>query len=177
VVVEGVLISGAFPFMGLWLVEQAGSAAADAPRQAGLILGAFGLGGLLYAIAVRRIVGWLGVRRMCLVGSASVAAAHLVLAVAPLWWLGALAMMAAGLSFYMLHNSLQTEATELAPSARGSAVALFACGLFAGQGLGPVLFGALARGFGFGTALCVTAVGLVLLGQVVVRRIIAPPVG
>jgi hypothetical protein len=30
------------------------------------------------------------------------------------------------LSFYMLHNSLQTEATEIAPEARGSAVALFA---------------------------------------------------
>lgn len=176
VVVEGALISGAFPFMGLWLVEQAGSAAADAPRQAGLILGAFGLGGLVYAVAVRRIVGWLGVRRMCIVGSASVAAAHLVLAAVHHWWLGALAMMAAGLSFYMLHNSLQTEATELAPSARGSAVALFACGLFAGQGLGPVLFGALARGFGFGTALWITAAGLVLLGQLVVRRIIAPSV-
>ena len=43
-------------------------------------------------------------------------------------------MFVAGISFYMLHNSLQTEATELAPSARGSAVALFACGFFIGQG-------------------------------------------
>ena len=52
----------------------------------------------------------------------------------PTWWLGALAMFVAGVSFYMLHNSMQTEATELAPSARGSAVALFACGFFIGQG-------------------------------------------
>ena len=64
----------------------------------------------------------------------------------PTWWLAALAMFVAGVSFYMLHNSMQTEATELAPSARGSAVALFACGFFIGQGLGPLVFGALLHG-------------------------------
>jgi hypothetical protein len=46
-------------------------------------------------------------------------------------------MVVIGLSYYMLHNCLQTEATELAPTARGSAVALFACGFFLGQALGP----------------------------------------
>ena len=82
-------------------------------------------------------------------------------------------MMVAGLSSYMLHNSRQTEATEIAPSARGSAVALFACGFFVGQGLGPPLFGALVDAAGFPATLFATAAGLVLLGQVVVRRIIA----
>lgn len=173
VVVEGALIFGAFPFMGQLLVEQAGSAAADAPRQAGLVLGAFGIGGLVYAALVRRIIGWLGVRRMCLVGSACAAAMYVALAVAPLWWLCALAMMVAGLSYYMLHNSLQTEATELAPTARGSAVALFACGFFAGQGLGPMLFGTLAHAFGMPVALLAAAAGLVALGRVVVHRITA----
>ena len=57
-------------------------------------------------------------------------------------------MFIAGVSFYMLHNSMQTEATELAPSARGSAVALFACGFFVGQGLGPIVFAALLHGLG-----------------------------
>jgi predicted MFS family arabinose efflux permease len=175
VVVEGALIFGAFPFMGQLFVQQAGSTAADAPRHAGLVLGAFGVGGLVYAALVRRIIGWLGVRRMCLAGSAGAAAMFLALAVAPLWWLCALAMMAAGLSYYMLHNSLQTEATELAPTARGSAVALFACGFFAGQGLGPMLFGALAHAAGFPAALLATAVGLVVLGRVVVHRITAQP--
>ena len=83
-------------------------------------------------------------------------------------------MLLAGGSYYMLHNSLQTEATEIAPTARGSAVALFACGFFAGQGLGPVLFGALVHGLGFPAALLICAVGLVSLGQGVVRTVIAP---
>lgn len=48
-------------------------------------------------------------------------------------------MGAARLAFNMIHNSLQTQATEHAPTARGSAVALFAAGLFAGQGRGLLL--------------------------------------
>jgi DHA1 family inner membrane transport protein len=77
-----------------------------------------------------------------------------------------------GVGYYMLHNSLQIEATELAPTARGSAVALFACGFFVGIGLGPPLFGALLDAVDFGGALLAASIGLVLLGQVVVRKII-----
>ena len=87
-------------------------------------------------------------RRLCLIGSAGAAACYAALAFVPLWWLDALAMFVAGLAFYMLHNSMQTEATELAPSARGSAVALFACGFFVGQGLGPLVFGGLLHALG-----------------------------
>ena len=84
----------------------------------------------------------------------------------------ALAMFVAGVSFYMLHNSMQTEATELAPSARGSAVALFACGFFVGQALGPPIFAALLHGLGPRPALFVVAIVLVVLGRTVVARVI-----
>ena len=69
---------------------------------------------------------------------------------------------------------MQAEATELAPTARGSAVALFACGFFVGIGIGPPLFGALMHATGFTGALLAAALGLVLLGQVVVHRIVDP---
>ena len=97
---------------------------------------------------VRVFLRLFGVRRMCLIGAGSAAVCYAALAVVPTWWLAALAMGVSGISFYMLHNSMQTEATELAPSARGSAVALFACGFFIGQGLGPLVFGALLHGLG-----------------------------
>src|SRR3954453_2764639 len=109
---------------------------------------------------------------MCLVGSAGAAACYAALAFVPTWWLAALAMAIAGVSFYMLHNSMQTEATELAPSARGSAVALFACGFFIGQGLGPLVFGALLHGAGERPALLVVAAVMVVLGRVVVAQVI-----
>lgn len=172
VIGEGLLVFGVFPYVGPLLIERSGSAAEAASAQAGLALGAFGVGGLVYAALVRRIIGWLGVRRMCLWGSSGVAVLYAALAVLPVWWLHALAMAGAGLAYYMMHNSLQTEATELAPAARASAVALFACGFFCGQGLGPPLFGAMAHAFGSPAALLATAAGLLLLGQLVVRRII-----
>jgi len=50
-----------------------------------------------------------------------------------------------GFGFYMLHNTVQVLATELAPSARGSALALFASCFFLGQGVGPALGGVIAR--------------------------------
>jgi predicted MFS family arabinose efflux permease len=175
VVCEGALVFCLFPYTGQLLAERAGSSAAAAPSQAGLVLGAFGIGGILYGLAVRRIIQALGVRRMCTVGSIAVAAVYALLLALPLWWLHALAMMVCGLGYYMLHNSLQIEATELAPGARGSAVALFACGFFVGIGIGPVLFGALLHTTGFTGALLGASIGLVLLGQVVVRRVVDEP--
>jgi MFS transporter, YNFM family, putative membrane transport protein len=172
VICEGALVFCLFPYMGQLLIERAGTSSNAATAQAGLVLGAFGIGGIFYGVAVRRIIAALGVRRMCSVGSVAVAAVYALLAVLPLWWLHALAMVVCGVGYYMLHNSLQIEATELAPTARGSAVALFACGFFVGIGLGPPLFGALLHAVDFGGALLAVSIGLVLLGQVVVRKII-----
>jgi predicted MFS family arabinose efflux permease len=172
VVAEGALVFGLFPYVGQLLMERTGSTVATAPAQAGMVLGGFAVGGLAYAVSVRRVIDWLGVRRMCIVGSTAVAVVYAALIVCQAWWLAALAMVLAGVSYYMLHNSLQTEATEIAPTARGSAVALFACGFFAGQGLGPPAFGALVQGLGFPAALLASAAGLVVLGQVVARKVI-----
>ena len=173
VVAEGTLVFAPFPYMGQLLIEHAGSAASAAPTQAGLVLAAFGIGGIVYGLAVRRIIAALGVRRMCAIGSAVLAAGYAGFVVLPTWWLYALLMAACGMGYYMLHNCLQIEATELAPSARGSAVALFACGFFVGQALGPPLFGVLMHATGFGFSLLAVAAGTALLGRVVARTIVS----
>jgi predicted MFS family arabinose efflux permease len=172
VVVEGMLVFAPFPYMGQLLIEHTGSAASAAPTQAGLVLGAFGIGGIVYGLTVRRIVAALGARRMCAIGSAVVATGYAAFVVLPAWWLYALVMAACGMGYYMLHNCLQIEATELAPAARGSAVALFACGFFGGLALGPPLFGALMHTTGFVFSLVAMALGIALLGRVVVRTIV-----
>jgi MFS family permease len=46
-----------------------------------------------------------------------------------------------GFFYYMLHNTLQALAADLAPTARGSAVSLFAFSMFTAQGIGPVVVG------------------------------------
>ncbi|HET7525823.1 MAG TPA: MFS transporter [Burkholderiaceae bacterium] len=172
VVCEGALVCGLFPYVGQLLVAHGGSGVEAAPSQAGLVLGAFGIGGILYGLTVRRLIQALGVRRMCAVGSVAVAAVYALLAWLPAWWLHVLAMVVCGIGYYMLHNSLQIEATELAPSARGSAVALFACGFFVGVGLGPLLFGALLHATGFTAALSAIGLGLIVLGRVIVGRVV-----
>jgi len=42
-------------------------------------------------------------------------------------------MVVLGFGFFLLHNSVQTEVTELAPSARASAFSLHAFSFFLGQ--------------------------------------------
>jgi predicted MFS family arabinose efflux permease len=172
VLVEGMLFFGFFPYAGEALLGMEPGSGHEVPTRVGFVLGAFGIGGLLYAFTVRKLISALGVRRMCVAASALGAAAYIGLAVSSSWWQAAAAMLASGLAFYMLHNSLQTEATELAPSARGSAVALFASALFLGQGAGPLMYGPLSRVAGHAGAYLLVALALALLGQVVVRRIV-----
>jgi YNFM family putative membrane transporter len=172
VLFEGALFYGLFPFMGELLLTTTEPGSRVVSVETGLVLGAFGIGGLLYAASVRSLLRLLGVRRMCLIGSAGAAACYGALAISPFWWLDAAAMFCAGVFFYMLHNSMQTEATELAPSARGSSVALFACGFFAGQGIGPLVIGPLLHVAGPRAALAAIAVSLAVLGRVVVAQVI-----
>jgi len=178
VAVEGAFFYGLFPHMGELLLATTAPADGSIARITGIVLGAFGVGGLVYAAGVRVFLRAFGVRRMCLIGALGAAAAYAALAFVPSWWAAALAMFVAGVSFYMLHNSMQTEATELAPSARGSAVALFACGFFVGQGLGPPIFAALLHALGPRAALFAVAIVIVVLGRTVVARVIdrRPPV-
>ena len=63
----------------------------------------------------------------------------LTLAVEPVWHFAPLATLGIGLGFFMLHNTLQTEATQMTPEARGTSVALFASMYFIGQTVGVAL--------------------------------------
>jgi predicted MFS family arabinose efflux permease len=67
-------------------------------------------------------------------------AAYLLLALAPAWWVAPIAVTLIGLGFYMMHNTLQTNATQMAPDARGTAVGLFSAALYLGQTAGVAAF-------------------------------------
>ena len=49
--------------------------------------------------------------------------------------------MLLGFGFYMLHGCIQIYVTELAPAARGSAMALHSFFFFLGQAVGPIVYG------------------------------------
>lgn len=69
-----------------------------------------------------------------------------------------------GLAFYLIHNTIQTRATEVAPDARGSAVAAYASSWALGQATGVAAMGALIAVAGYAPAILVCAAGCGLLG-------------
>ncbi len=102
----------------------------------GLFVGAFAIGGLIYSLSVRRLVNRLGQTGLAAGGGALLAAAYVTLAFEPHATIAPIAILATGLGFYMLHNTLQTNATQMTPEARGTAVGLFSAALYLGQTAG-----------------------------------------
>jgi predicted MFS family arabinose efflux permease len=133
-----VLLWGAFAFIGAYLRGRFGLSF----TLVGLTVGCFGIGGLTYAALVKMFVYRLGQVRLAVAGGFIIATGYVVLALAPAWWFGPLATILIGLGFYMLHNTMQTNATQMTPQARGTAVAIFSSAIFIGQTVG-VAIGAL----------------------------------
>jgi predicted MFS family arabinose efflux permease len=69
-----------------------------------------------------------------------------------------------GFGTYLFHNTLQTHATQMAPAVRGTAVALFAFCLFAGQAIGVTAAGYAFDHWGYVPLLLVPAGALALAG-------------
>jgi YNFM family putative membrane transporter len=105
----------------------------------GLIVGTFGVGGLLYAASVSLLVNRFGQAGLAIFGGLLLGLAYLMLAIARVWWIAPIAVTAIGLGFYALHNTLQTNATQMTPQARGTAVAIFSSAIYLGQTLGVVI--------------------------------------
>ena len=164
---EGALVFGALAFMPTHLHQQYGLSVVAA----GSVMMLYGVGGLLYSQMARRWLAWLGERGLVRTGAILVTVGLLVLAWGSGVWLGMLACLMTGLGFYMLHNTLQVQATQMAPAARGTAVSLFACSLFFGQSTGVLL---MAQSVDMGWlpyAFTGVAVGVLLLGAVIYRLV------
>jgi len=132
---EGALAWGAFAYIGADLHARFGVSFA----LVGITVAFFGVGGLIYASVVRLLLFGLGPLRLPVLGALVIAAAYLVLALEHGRWLAPLATTAIGLGFYMFHNTLQTNATQMTPEARGTAVAIFSSALYLGQTAGVAL--------------------------------------
>jgi YNFM family putative membrane transporter len=145
VFIEGFVFFGAFAFVGAYLHAAFGFSY----TVVGAFLAAFGAGGLLFALTVRTLVARLGERGLALWGGAIILLGFLTLAATPTALLLPPAVGLLGLGFYMLHNTLQTNATQMAPEARGLAVSAFASSFFLGQAGGAWLGGLVADTAGF----------------------------
>jgi predicted MFS family arabinose efflux permease len=113
----------------------------------------------------------LGERGLARAGGACLAIGFLSLVAAPAPWLAVPAMVVLGLGFCMLHDTLQTNATQMAPEARGLAVSAFASCFFIGQGVGAWLGGLVVDHAGPGPLFAVAAAALPLLALAFARRL------
>ncbi len=132
---------------------------------AGAVMAVFGLGGLLYTLAARHWIRTLGEVNLPRVGGTLLGVAFLTLAWAPSWPWGVLATLVAGVGFYLLHNTLQLQATQMAaPASRGLGMALFATCFFIGTAGGVTLGGPIMAHFGAPTAFLLAALLQPVLG-------------
>ena len=158
---EGACIFGAFAFM----VTHLHQAHAIPLALAGQVVMLFGLGGLLFAVSASVFVKRLGEVGLCRWGGAVVALSYVTVALSNSWWWALPACFASGLGFYMLHNTLQINATQMAPERRGAAVAAFAAAYFIGQSAGIAAGGFLIPTVGIGGVILLGAVGVTLVSQ------------
>jgi predicted MFS family arabinose efflux permease len=140
VTIEAAFGWGAFAYVGADLNQRFGLSFSAV----GLIVGTFAVGGLLYASTVAQLVNLFGQRGLAIGGGMLCGIAYLILATGAAWWLAPIAVTMIGLGFYALHNTLQTNATQMTPQARGTAVAVFSSAIYlaqtAGVAVGAVVF-------------------------------------
>jgi len=158
VFLEGAFVLGAFAFFATHLHTALGIPL----TLAGAAAMTFGLGGLVFALAARPLLKYFGEQGLTRTGGIVLLVMMSVVALAPHIAVVALACLAMGLGFYMLHNTLQTNATQMAPERRGAAVAAFALSYFLGQALGVSAAGWAVTRFG-APPVIVTAACCVLL--------------
>jgi MFS transporter, YNFM family, putative membrane transport protein len=166
--VEGAVFFGTLAYLGAFLRQGFGF---DFVR-VGLILGCFGIGGLGYSLCARWIVPLAKERGMIRLGGIILAACLITLAWLPTYALPPV-MAALGFALYMFHNTLQTNATQMAVEARGAAVSLFYSCFFLSQAIGAAALGAAIGQFGYGAVFASGGIVLLMLGLWVSR--VTPP--
>jgi predicted MFS family arabinose efflux permease len=111
-------------------------------------------------------------------GGTLLAASLFAIGTAPVWWWTMPGSFLAGLGFYMLHNTLQINATQMAPERRGAAVSAFASCFFLGQAGGVAIDGGLVASVGTGAVISAGAVGVLAVAltfsRLRSRRVAAP---
>jgi len=156
---ETFLFWSAFSFLGAFLSQRFGMRLS----LIGVILACYGGGAVLYTFAVRRLLGALGQRGMAACGGALCFSCYAIIVLTPFWPAVVPCVFAVGFSFYMVHNTIQTKATEMAPEARGTGLSLFSVSWALGQAVGVAVMGILVSLFGIAASIATFSAGFLLL--------------
>lgn len=161
VLIEGALVFGGLSFVPSYLQQRHGLSS----TVAGLVTAFFGIGALVYVVKARWLVGRFGEIKLTFAGGWALAICYGTYLLGSHWYWAVVASMFCGFGYYLLHAVLQTNATQMAPAVRGTAVSLFASCLFSGQALGVAVGSILVDKVGIATVLGIAAATLPLLGM------------
>jgi len=157
---DSFLFFGAYSFLGAFLKIKFDLSL----TVIGAILACYGAGGVLYTMMVGPLLRRFGQPGLVTWGAALCAGTYVVIVAAPVWPVTVLGTCALGFTFYMLHNTVQIKATEMAPQARGAAVAIYASFWALGQALGVAAMGVVIGFLGYTAAILAFAAGFAALG-------------
>lgn len=164
---EGGFLYGPFAFIATHLHHAYGVSL----TRAGALVMLFGFGGVAFALLSGKLVRGLGETGLTRWGGVLLAVSLLSIGLAPTWIWAMPACFLAGMGFYMLHNTLQINATQMAPERRGAAVASFSCCFFLGQSAGVALCGVLVAHVGTAAILAGGACGVLVVALNFSRRL------
>ena len=166
VAVEGAFVFGSFPYFA----QELQSRGIGSTAQAGIAVAAFGAGGLIYTAIAKQVLRLIGQNRMVLLGGVLCLLSDVTFAFAPNARIFIGAGVLLGIGMFMIHNSIQTRVADVAPRARGTAVALHAFHFFLGQTAGPLVFGLILHQAGARVAFLVGGGVLLSLATLLARR-------
>jgi predicted MFS family arabinose efflux permease len=171
VFLEGLFLYGAFAFIATHLHQVHGMSLTSA----GALIMLFGFGGFAFAIASPTLVRRLGESGLTLWGGLLLTLSLMAIGLAPAWWWAIPGCFMTGLGFYMLHNTLQINATQMAPERRGAAVAAFASCFFLGQSAGVGIAGRMVARVGTANIMLIGALGVLVVAMRFTLRLRAKP--
>lgn len=170
VFVEGALMYGLFPHLAA-LFHAMGETRASIP---GLVIGGFAVGGVAYSLRVGWLLRTFGETTMMRIGSVIMGLTIAFIALRAPWPVDVVDFVLLGLGFYMLHAVIQVYASELAPAARGSAIALHSFFFFLGQAAGPAIYNVGFDGMGSSAAIALAGAVLILNGLIAAHYLRRP---
>jgi predicted MFS family arabinose efflux permease len=170
VFLEAAIMFSAFAYIGADLHARLGLSFSAV----GAVLAAFGIGGLAYVLSVQTLVDRLGQVGLVIGGGAMLTLSYLALAAAPVWWIAIAAVAVIGLGFHMVHNTLQVNATQMAPQARATALGVFSSALYLGQSAGVAAAAPLVDRYGAAPVFLFAVMAWPLLCWWLVRKLRRP---
>lgn len=162
---EGIFIHGLFPYVALLLLVGGQTHSS----YAGIIIGGFGLGGIVYSLILSVLISRMSERRLMLTGAAFACVALVVIALNMPWYVQAVLFTLFGFGFYMLHSCIQLHVTELSHTARGAALSMHSCSFYFGQAIGPVYYGFAFGHVGTLMPIWLGAVVIMIIGLICAR--------